>query len=121
MKALTKPTVLLAICIILSALAVSSLIAYAAMTLTSNTVTIIPIASPTLALVANSTAPYLGDTVKLTATISGSTQNGVAVTFFSNSSSIGSSLTTNGIATFDLAIPNINTRVIQASTTFTPP
>ena len=121
MKTSIKAKILLATCIVLALTMVSSLIAYGAITLTSNTVTIIPKASPTLTLIANSTTPYIGDTVHLTATISGSTQTGVAVYFFSNSTQVGVTTTTNGAATYDLPISNSATQVIQAQTTFTPP
>jgi len=122
MKALTKATALLVACILLSAIAVSSLVAYGVITLTSNPETFSTASAGTLALALNSSSPFIGDTLKLTATLS-HPQTGATVYFVFNGTFQAGSATTNanGVAVLNYAINSVyTTTVATAVTTITP-
>lgn len=112
MKTSSKTTLAL---ILISSLA-TVLIAYAATQIWSNTVTITPVALPTLTLTANTTTPMVTETVKFTATLSNSA-SGVIVNFYRNGTWIGSNSTVNGVCTFNLQVTTTDVLQVNASCT----
>ena len=97
--------------------------AFAVNTLTSNTVTVnpqptpTPTPSPTLVLASNTTTPYIGDAIKLTATLS-THQPGIAVTFYMGSANIGIAATDgNGNAVLETDPLAAGTKTFYASCT----
>ena len=73
-------------------------VAYAIYTMTTGTVNVTVSPLATMSLVANNTNLTVGDGLLLTATVSDSS-NGLTVTFYQNSISIGTSTTSGGVAT----------------------
>jgi hypothetical protein len=81
-------------------------------TMTSNTITITPVAQFTLTLTSNTTTPVVGETIRLTATCNDATFSGV-VTF----GSLGQITAVNGIATKDYVVPTIASISVTATAT----
>lgn len=82
--------------------------AFAVYTITSNHVTGTPQPLPvqaTLSLTPNSTAPFVGDTLQLTAQVSSNTP-GIAITLTNHGATVGDPVTTdaNGTAVFNVVV-----------------
>jgi len=89
-------------------------IAYAAITITGNQVTITPKPDPTIALTVNNATPYVGDTVIFTATLS-IAQAGVDIAIkFVNGTQLGSAVTSAaGVATLNYVVVSSASFTVQ--------
>lgn len=108
----------IALALAIAAIALSATLAYAAVTVWSNTLTFTPSALPTLTLSNNSTAaPYVGDTIHFTATLN-TGQSGVTVGFYVNNAQIDSAITgVGGLATWDYVVPSTAQFKVNATCT----
>jgi hypothetical protein len=97
---------------------------YAATQIWSNDVTVNPLPSPTptpeptptLALSVNTTTPYVGENIELTATLSNGA-DGVTVDFYRNNVLMGSNITVSGVCTYIAPITNENQKIYNATCT----
>jgi hypothetical protein len=110
-----KRAVILAVLLI--AVVACALVAYASLTITSNTVIVTPQSIPIITLSINSTSPYVGvDTLRLTATLNATT-SGIQVSFLSNGTVINPipiSTNVNGVALLDVLVTTYDVKNITA-------
>lgn len=118
MKTTSKPAILLMATIILSVLAISSIAAYAALVITSNSAAYTGVPAPNLVLTLSSPAPLVGSTETMTATLSTTTIAGTVI-FYDGTTplNINGIQTVNGVASLTITVADTNLHTITAKAT----